>query len=381
LLATEPEALWERIAPQLDAALEELTEADRDALLLRFFERKSAREMAQTLGVSDEAAQKRVSRAIERLREFFAKGGVTVGASGLVVALSANAVQAAPVGLALTVSAAATLAAAALATPATATVTTAIAMTALQKVLVAVTILAAVSTGIYEARQAARLRTQVETLQEQQALLAEQSLQLKTDNESLSNRVAQASRSTSLSSQRLNELLKLRGEVGVLRRQQRELELAMARAQSQARGMPGQPTSLATPPSNLPSPFQLQLVFDEPGENTETMTNHAGGETLHVQKAPLMDYSAIKSAAVMTSTSSGAPQIDIEFSEVGKELFAAITKENINKRLAIVLDGKVYSAPVIRSEIPGGMAQITGSFTEEEARKLADKINEAIGGK
>ena len=110
LLSTEPDAAWEHIAPHLDAALGELSEPDRDALLLRYFERKSAREMAQTLGISEEAAQKRVSRAVERLREFFAKRGVTVGASGLVVVISANAVQAAPVGLAATISTAAALA-------------------------------------------------------------------------------------------------------------------------------------------------------------------------------------------------------------------------------------------------------------------------------
>src|SRR2546429_3361130 len=67
----EPDALWEQIAPHLDDALSELSEADRDALFLRYFEDKSAREIALTLGVSDDAAQKRVSRAVERLREFF----------------------------------------------------------------------------------------------------------------------------------------------------------------------------------------------------------------------------------------------------------------------------------------------------------------------
>src|SRR5437016_4319480 len=107
LLTTEPDATWERIATHLDAALGELSETDRDALLLRYFERKSAREMAQTLGTSEDAAQKRVSRAVERLREFFAKHGLSVGASGLIVVISANAVQAAPLGLALTISAAA----------------------------------------------------------------------------------------------------------------------------------------------------------------------------------------------------------------------------------------------------------------------------------
>src|SRR4029434_10974528 len=112
---TEPDDVWEHIAPHLDAALGELSESDRDALLLRYFERKSAQEMAQALGISDEAAQKRVSRAVERLREFFAKRGVTVGASGLVV-ISANAIQAAPIGLAVTISTATALAGAAIQT-------------------------------------------------------------------------------------------------------------------------------------------------------------------------------------------------------------------------------------------------------------------------
>ena len=139
LLSAEPDAVWEHIAPHLDAALGELSEPDRDALLLRYFERKSAREMAQTLGISDDAAQKRVSRAVERLREFFAKRGVTVGASGLVVVISANAVQAAPVGLAVTISTAAALAGTTIATTATATATKAIAMTTLQKTLITAT--------------------------------------------------------------------------------------------------------------------------------------------------------------------------------------------------------------------------------------------------
>jgi len=93
-----------------------------------------------------------------------------------------------------------------------------------------------------------------------------------------------------------------------------------------------------------------------------------------------LDYTAVSSATVTRNASSGTPEIDVEFSQEGKELFAAITKENINKRLAIVLDGHLYSAPVIRSEISGGKAQITGSFTEEEARELAAKINEAAVG-
>src|SRR5881394_2370778 len=98
---------WNQIEPPLDEAMHALDETDRTAVLLRYFENKSLREVGATLGTSDDAAQKRVSRAVERLREFFAKRGVTVGASGLAIVISANAIQAAPIGLAATISSAA----------------------------------------------------------------------------------------------------------------------------------------------------------------------------------------------------------------------------------------------------------------------------------
>lgn len=101
----EPDDVWEHIAPHLDAALGDLKDADREALFQRYFQRQSAREMAQNLGLSSEAAQKRVSRAIERLRESLTKRGVTIGASGLVLVLCANSVQAAPAGLAISLAA------------------------------------------------------------------------------------------------------------------------------------------------------------------------------------------------------------------------------------------------------------------------------------
>ena len=102
--SAEPDVSWNSISPHLDDALGKLSESDRDALLLRYFERKSTKEMATALGVSEDAAQKRVSRAVERLRELFSKRGITVGVSGLVLLISAHAVQAAPVGLAGTLS-------------------------------------------------------------------------------------------------------------------------------------------------------------------------------------------------------------------------------------------------------------------------------------
>jgi len=224
-IATEMNAMnattadWTHIEPLLDEAMLALDDTDRAAVLLRYFENKSLREVGQTLGVSDDTAQKRVSRAVERLREFFAKRGVTVGASGLVVAISANAVQAAPAGLAVTISTAAALAGTTIAATAIATVTKTIAMTTLQKTLITATIVATVGTGIYEARQASTLRSQVQTLQQQQAPLTEQIQQLQRERDDATRQLIAVRNETERSQKERKELLSLRALVGSLRRQ------------------------------------------------------------------------------------------------------------------------------------------------------------------
>jgi RNA polymerase sigma factor (sigma-70 family) len=105
-----PANVWEDIAPLLDSALGALNETDRDAVLLRFFQRKTDQEIGLLIGLSEAAAQKRVSRAVERLRKLFAKQHVAGSAAGLAVAVSINGIQAAPAGLASAISAAAALA-------------------------------------------------------------------------------------------------------------------------------------------------------------------------------------------------------------------------------------------------------------------------------
>jgi len=125
-----------------------LDETDRNAILLRYFENKNLREVGEALGASEDAAQKRVSRAVDRLREFFTKRNVTIGAGGLAVLISANAVQSAPVGLTSAIS---TAVLAGTAATSTATITTKIIiMTTLQKTLVAASCIALAGTGIYE---------------------------------------------------------------------------------------------------------------------------------------------------------------------------------------------------------------------------------------
>jgi len=108
LPATETDAAWHHIAPLLDEALVKLGETDRNAIALRFFEQKSFKEIGAAVGLSENSARMRVSRALERLRRFFARHGITLPALTLGSVIGANAVQAAPAGLLASVTLAAT---------------------------------------------------------------------------------------------------------------------------------------------------------------------------------------------------------------------------------------------------------------------------------
>ena len=79
----------------------------------------------------------------------------------------------------------------------------------------------------------------------------------------------------------------------------------------------------------------------------------------------------IEDADVNIDNRFNEPYIWISFNNEGAKLFEQITGDNINRKLAIILDNNVYSAPIIRDKIPGGRAQITGSFTLEEAHDIA----------
>jgi RNA polymerase sigma factor (sigma-70 family) len=212
---------WTQIAPLLDDAMAALDETDRSAVLLRFFENKSLHEVGKVLGASEDAAQKRVSRAVERLREFFSKRNVTIGASGLIVLISANAVQAAPVGLAISIPAAVLAGTAISTSTLIATTTKAIAMTTLQKTLITATAVVLAGTGIYEARQASQLHNEVQTLEKRQSSLAGQIQQLQSERDNATNRLTALSEEIARlkSEQKQAELLRLRGQVGSLRQQ------------------------------------------------------------------------------------------------------------------------------------------------------------------
>jgi preprotein translocase subunit SecD len=90
-----------------------------------------------------------------------------------------------------------------------------------------------------------------------------------------------------------------------------------------------------------------------------------------LKKRTLMTGDVLTNAEVRIGGEYGESYVAIEFDKTGAKLFEQITADNVGRRLAIILDKNVYSAPVIREKIAGGQAQITGRFTTEEAHDLA----------
>ena len=98
---------WPEIAPLLDSAMASLREKDYSVLVLRFFEQKDFKDVGDALGISENAAQKRVNYALEKLRKFFTNRGVNSTAATIAGAISSNSVQNAPAALANSVTTAA----------------------------------------------------------------------------------------------------------------------------------------------------------------------------------------------------------------------------------------------------------------------------------
>jgi len=199
-----------QLAPLLDETINQLDEADRTAILLRFFEQKDFRVIGERLESSEDAARMRVNRAVEKLRELLAQGGIRTTSGALSAAIAASSVEAAPLGLVAKISAVAVSGAAATTTTIVAATKT-IAMTTLQKIAVAAALTVAVGAGLYQAKKAADARAENQRLQAQQAPLAEQIQQLQQE------RAALIAENTELKSgQNQKELLALRGKVTLL---------------------------------------------------------------------------------------------------------------------------------------------------------------------
>ena len=245
--STAPDALWKQMSPLLDEALSSLGEKDRRAVLLRFFEDKSLAEVGHTLAIGEEAARKRVSRALERLHGYFVRHGVSSTAALIGAVLSTHSVHAAPAALAKSVT---MLAVAQGATAGGSTL--ALVKGALKVMIWSKTQTAAVSLVVagmatvlvIQHRSHARLQDENQSLQQQMGTL-------EGDNDRLSNLLAQATSAPAPRANPSNELLRLRGEVGLLRRQTNELAERLATANKrQPRSLPVQ-----EPPAALPEDY------------------------------------------------------------------------------------------------------------------------------
>lgn len=201
--ASEPD--WDIIRTALDEAMHELKESDREAILLRYFENLAMGQVGERLGLSENTARMRVDRAVERLRSFLDRRGIKTSA-GLCAALSTHAVQAAPAGLS------ASLISTSLATAGASGASAFTKLVVMTKLKLAVGTLAIVGLGAV-------------------AVLQYQSLdQQRNDNAALRQRIVQLEGATNrpaqpvaivknLADDQFQELLRLRGEVSVLRSQ------------------------------------------------------------------------------------------------------------------------------------------------------------------
>ena len=202
-----------RLGPLLDETIDRLEETDRAAIIARFFEQRDFRSIGDQLQSSEEAARKRVSRALEKLRDLLAQRGIRTTSAALSAVVVAACAQAAPAGLAAKISAALA--------GATAATTTMVTMTMIQKIAVAAALAVTIGGGIYAAKQAHHARAELQNLQAQQDSMAGQLQQLQANLGRATNRVTDlVAENARLKSQvDQTELLQLRGQNGVLKRQ------------------------------------------------------------------------------------------------------------------------------------------------------------------
>jgi preprotein translocase subunit SecD len=115
-------------------------------------------------------------------------------------------------------------------------------------------------------------------------------------------------------------------------------------------------------------PEDAQVLYQK---SVDPQSGRATKTPMLVKKRALLTGDTIKTAKVNFGNQAGGAHVSLSFDTRGAKVFDRVTAENVKRRLAIVLDDTIYSAPVIQERISGGEAQITGSFTPEEATDLA----------
>jgi RNA polymerase sigma factor (sigma-70 family) len=233
------EANLSEIRPVLDDAINQLGPDDRTAILLRYFDKHDLRAVGAALGATENAAQKRVSRALDELRGLLKRRGVALSAAALGTALSVEAVSAAPMGLGIAVATTA-LTGGAAGSGVTATFLNFISLSKIKAVALVAMVTGSVATCVViENQSQARVRDADNLIQEQAARIN----QLQVEQASFASRAAQ------LSPNNLAELLRLRDEAARLRERTNSIAILQAKdarmlaALQQARRGPPHATS------------------------------------------------------------------------------------------------------------------------------------------
>jgi RNA polymerase sigma factor (sigma-70 family) len=212
-LQNEPDGGLKQVSIIIDEAIDGLANQDRAAIILRFFEGSDLRCVGEALGIGENAARMRVSRALEKLHVLLKRRGATLSATALATALAAEAVTAAPAGLAVNFAATA-LSAGVAGSGLTLTLLKTVAMTKLKVGLLTVVAVAGLTIPLVRQHQSlTKLRSENSSLRSQ----LDDFTRLAAENARLSNLLSQSTQPDPQSQTR--ELLKLRGEVGRLKRQ------------------------------------------------------------------------------------------------------------------------------------------------------------------
>jgi RNA polymerase sigma factor (sigma-70 family) len=361
---------WTHIEPLLDEAMQSLHASDRTAILLRYFENKSLKEVGETLGMSEDAAQKRVSRAVERLRAFFSQRKLAVGASGFVALVSANAIQAAPAGLAGAVAISAVLGSTTIPTSAAVSLTKTIAMTTLQKAIVATVVASAIGVELYQARLVSNLRRQVQTLKQQQegqAALSNQAQELQLERDRATNALAALSTEDVARKKSPNEVLKLRGEVGRLRQENAQISssnaLSKATANPEARKILRETQKLGMGIIYKGFAQKIKLAPDQSDKLNDLLADHIMNDVDHVTTM-LRDKPTPEQMDVLFAGQEAALQQQVEallgqdgltqYQDYTKNLLSTLTAEQFKNLLTGTDAEKEQKSNQLRQAIQAG---------------------------
>ena len=141
-------------------------------------------------------------------------------------------------------------------------------------------------------------------------------------------------------------------------------------------------TAVVACATDAPPAFEMRITTLQPSPETDeiTLTNKVtkATEIMHVHKTPVLDVTMIRSASVQTPENDIYSYVEVVFTDAGRDRLASVTRQNIERRIVIFVDGTLVVAPIIKAEITGGILWLSGRMSNNEATEIADKINKAV---